>query len=277
MYNLLKMDLFRLFRSASTGVMLVLTACVACFAVFMTNLDMDRMEDIPASAIEDTASNGASFGIFVDTNPQWADGGIDLSEMLGAQLKSRIALILVSVFVTLFIAAERKNGYIKNFAGQFRNRSIIAAAKMIAVAVQVFILLAAYAVFTAISGLIFWGNRLILNSVTELLALLAIQYFLHFAFACFTGFLYLLSNSSTLTITVSILLCSGFGLPVYHLIDYIIGKSFSIETYMLETTISSVGVGAASDAAARAVLVGSVFILAATLLSMLIVQKRDIK
>lgn len=279
MYNLVKMDLYRLFRSASTYVMIALAVFVACFAIFMTNLGLNMMKDVPASDIDNADADTAisSFGIFVDTNPQWIDGDIDVSEMLGAQLKSRMALILVSVFVVLFFAAERKNGFIKNIAGMFHNRSIMVAAKFFAVAVQVFVLFAAYAAFTMISCLIFLGDRLVLSSVTELLSLLGVQYLLHFAFACFTVFLCLLSNSSALCIAIGILLCSGFGSLIYNLINYVIGRSFSVEKYMLETTISSVGAGVSSDIALRAVIVGVIFILASTSISMLIVQKRDIK
>ncbi len=279
MYNLIKMDLYRLFHSTSTYVMIVLAACLACFSIFMTNLDINMMKDNPTSAIEstDASSDEIVVGIFVDTKPQWASGDMDASEMLGIQLSSRIALILVSIFVTLFIVAERKNGYIKNFAGQFPNRCIMVAARTVAVAVQVFILIAAYAVFTVINGLIFWGDRFVLNSVADFLALLGVQYLLHFAFACFTAFLYLLLNSSTLSMVIVILLCNGFGAFIYNLIDHAARKSFFIEKYMLETNISSVGVDGLSDGAARAVLVGIIFTLATTALSVLIVQKRDIK
>ena len=279
MFNLIKMDLYRLFRSKSTCVMIIMAACMACFSIYMTDLSMDMMKDYPSSAIEDTDTDSdmASFGIFVETNPQWINGEIDAFEVLGAQLNGRMVLILVSVFVILFVTAERKNGFIKNIAGQFHNRSIMVAAKIVAIAVQVFILFVTYAVFTVISSLILWGDRVVFASVTDFLPVLGIQYLLHFAFACFAAFLWLLSDSSALSMTISILLCCNFGSLIYSPINYLIGKSFSIEKYMLETNISFVGGGVIPDVAARAVMVCIIFTLASAAVSMLIVQKRDIK
>lgn len=278
MYNLIKMDLYRLFRSVSTYVMILLTAGMACFSIYMTELDLEMMKEQPSPVVEmtDTEPEMVSLGIYVDTDPRWVDGDIDAADMLGIQLGSKLALIFVSIWVTLFVTGERKNGFIKNFAGQFHNRSILVAAKLTAVAVLVFLLLAVYTGVTVICSLYFWGDRFAVGSATELLALLGIQYLLHFAFACFTAFLCVLSGSSALSMAVSLLLCCGFGSLLYHLIDLVIGKSFQIERYVLEENIFAVGAGALSEVAARAVSVGVIVTLAAAILSMLIVQKRDI-
>ena len=279
MFNLIKMDLHRLSRSISTYIMIVLAASLAFFTVYMTNHELNIVKENPPAVTEisDTDSDENTFGIVVDTNPMWISGDIDVSEMLGVQLRSNMALILVSIFVTLFVAAERKNGFIKNIAGQFHNRSIMVAAKLVAVAVQVLILFATFVSFILISSFIFWGDRLVLASVSELLQLIGVQYLLNFAFACLITFFCLLSNSSAFSMTIGILLCSSLGTLVYNLIDRVISNSFRIEKYMLEVNISYVGAGVSSDVAARAVVVGIGYILVTMILSMLIVQKRDIK
>lgn len=279
MLNLIKMDLYRLLRSTSTYVMVILAASIATFTIYMTYYEINmEKEDSPLSTENaDTESDNITLGIFVDTDPQWMNGDIDYSEMLGAQLQSGLLLILVSVFATLFVAAEIRNGFIKNIAGQFRNRGIMVTAKLVALAVQVLILLVTFALFVLFSSLIFWGNRIVLTSIPELLQLAGLQYLLHFAFACLIIFLCLLSNSPALSMTVGILLCSGLGGLFYGLIDRMTGDSFHIEDYMLETNISSVGAGVPSDVAVHAVFIGIGYILVTMILSMLTVQKRDIK
>lgn len=279
MLNLIKMDLHRLSRSISTYIMIFFAAGLAFFTIYMTNHELNIVKENPPAVTEtsDADSDENTFGIVVDTNPMWVSGDIDFSEMLGVQLRSDMALILVSIFVTLFVAAERKNGFIKNIAGQFRNRSIMVASKLVAVAVQVLILFATFVLFILISSFIFWGDRLVLTSVSELLQLAGIQYLLHFAFACLITFLCLLSNSSAFSMTIGILLCSSLGTLVYNLIDRVVSHSFRIEKYMLEVNISSVGAGVTSDIAARAIIVSISYILVTMILSMLIVQKRDIK
>ena len=279
MFNLIKMDLYRLFRSTSTYVMVILAASVAVFTIYMTYYELNMVKEGLLSSMEnaDTESDTITLGIHVDTDLQWIDGDIDYSEMLGTQLQSGLLLILVSVFVTLFVAAEIRNGFVKNIAGQFRNRGIMVTAKLVALAVQVLILLVTFALFILFSSLIFWGNRIVLTSIVELLQLAGLQYLLHFAFACLITFLCLLSHSPALSMTVGILLCSGLGGLIYGLIDRITGDSFHIEDYMLEVNISSVGAGIPSDAAVHAVLIGIGYILVTMVLSMLAVQKRDIK
>lgn len=279
MFNLIKMDLHRLSRSFSTYIMIVLAASLAFFTVYMTNHELNIVKENPPAVTEttDTDSDENTFGIVVDTNPMWISGDIDFSEMLGVQVRSDMALILVSIFVTLFVAAERKNGFIKNIAGQFHNRSIMVAAKLVAVAVQVLILFVTFVSFILVSSFIFWGDRLVLSSVSELLQIVGIQYLLHFAFACLITFLCLLSNSSAFSMTIGILLCSSLGTLVYNIIDRVISNSFRIEKYMLEVNISYIGAGVSSDVAARAIVVGISYILVTMILSMLTVQKRDIK
>ena len=279
MFNLLKMDLYRLLHSVSTYVMVILAASIAIFTIYMTYLEVNMAkEDLPPFVESaDTESDDITFGIIVDTDPQWVNGDIDYSEMLGAQLKSGLLLILVSVFVTLFVAAERKNGFVKNIAGQFRNREIMVTAKLAALAVQVLILLVTFTLFVLFSSLIFWGNQIVLASIPKLLQLAGLQYLLHFAFACLIAFLCMLTNSSALSMTIGILLCGGFGSLIYGLIDRLAGESFRIEKYMLESNISSVGAGIPSDTAVHAMFIGIGYILVTMILSMLTVQKRDIK
>lgn len=279
MLNLIKMDLYRLLRSTSTYVMVVLAASIAAFTIYMTyyELNMEK-EDLPLSTENtDNESDNITLGIFVDTDLQWIDGDINYTEMLGAQLQSGLLLILVSVFATLFVAAEMRNGFVKNIAGQFRDRGIMVTAKLVALAVQVLILLVTFALFVLFSSLIFWGDRIVLTSLSELLQLAGLQYLLHFAFACLIIFLCLLSNSAALSMTVGILLCSSLGSLIYGLIDRMTGDSFHIEDYMLEINISSVGAGVSSDVAGHAMFVAIGYILVTMMLTMLTVQKRDIK
>lgn len=279
MFNLIKMDLCRLFRSVSTYVMITLAAVFAVFAIFVTNYSLSQLKDEPTSVPENTEINPNDFslGFFSDTNPDLIKGDIDFTEMLGAQIKTKVLLLLVSVFVTLFVTSERKNGFIKNIAGQFRNRGVMVMAKTVSVAIQTFILLAVFAVFAFFSCIVIWGDRIVLNSIWELMKMMGIQYSLHFAFACLIAFLCFLTNSSALSMTIGILICSGFSSPVYYLINQAIGKSFRIERYMLEANISYIGAGAASDTAVRAVVAATSFILVTMILSALTVQKRDIK
>lgn len=285
MYNLIKMNLYQLIHSFSTKILLFCTIGLALFCIVATKMDLSD-EDLVFSISEDGTPIDPDqvdirLGIYTETNPEWVSGKINYSELLGAQLQSKILLILVVIFVTLFVAAERRNGFIKNIAGHFPNRGIMVAAKLIAVAVQVLLMLAVFALFTLIFGILLLGNRIELHSVAELLKMAGVQYLLHYAFACLITSLCLLTNSSAMSMTAGILLASGLGTPIYSLIDravqWLPQDSFHIAEYMLENNIASISTESSSKLITNGILTGLAFILVTAAFSVLIVQKRDVR
>ena len=69
MFNLIKMDMYRLFRSTSTWITLLFVVILAVFSVVMTNIDIKMAEDDPSSLITETTEE-AQLGIYVETNPE---------------------------------------------------------------------------------------------------------------------------------------------------------------------------------------------------------------
>ena len=286
MYNLIKMNLYQLMHSFSTKILLFCTAGLALFCIVATKIDLSD-EDLVFSVTEngpeiiDPDQVDLRIGIYTETNPEWVSGKIDYSDLLSAQLQSKILLILVVIFVTLFVSAERKNGFIKNIAGHFPNRGIMVAAKLIAVAVQILLMFAVFALFTLIFSFPLLGNRIELHSAAELLKLAGIQYLLHYAFACLITFLCLLTNSSAMSMTTGILIASGLGTPIYSLIDravqWLPKDSFHIAEYMLENNIASISTQSGPKLITSGILTGLAFILITAAFSVLIVQKRDVR
>lgn len=253
MLNLIKMNMYRLFRSFSTCAMIIIMGLLAIAVI--------------GTAIFD--------GVFE------AAGSIDYSVLLYGAFQSRMLLIMVSVFVTLFVAAEQKNGFIKNIAGQFPQRGIIVIAKLVAVALQILIMFLTIILFTMIFSFIYWGNKIMLNSVNELLQVVATQYLLHFAFACLITLVYHLINNSALCMVLGLLLGSTLAYSLYSLIDYVFEKfthnAFHSAEYMLSGNIALIGAGITSDMATRAIIVSLVVIFISTGFAVLTVQKRDIR
>lgn len=132
MLNLIKMDLYRMFRSVSTWVILIFTVGIAVFCVTMANMDVDAMAEDPQyaqeSAEEIAAGNAASdtdmsnadrqIGIYAESDPAWVSGEIDAGELISTQMTSGMLTLLCVIFAAIFGSAEQKNGYIKNIAGQ---------------------------------------------------------------------------------------------------------------------------------------------------------------
>ena len=287
MYNLIKMNLYQLIHSISIKILILCTIGLALFCIAMTKVDLNALENEPVSATEaemtepEPNQTDIQFGIYTETPSEWVTGKISYPDLLTAQLQSKILLVLIAVFTTIFVAAERKNGFIKNIAGHFPNRGIMVAAKLIAIAVQVLIMFAIFALFNLIFSFSLLGDRITLGSATEFLKLTGIQYLLHFAFACLITFLCLLTNSSAMSMTVGILLSGGLismilGM-IEHAIQITLWKSFHFTEYTLDYNIASINAESTSKLITTGVLTSLAFILATTAFSVLIVQKRDIR
>lgn len=299
MFNLIKMDLYRLLHSVSAYVILLFVIGIALFAISMTNIDLELMAEDPqfmaqteeaetkeiTEAEVDTEKetvNEAQIGIYADTNPAWVQGKIDVGDMIGTEVKSGLLLILCTIFTAIFVNAEQKNEYIKNIAGQFTSRWLLALSKFVAVAFQTPIMLLVFAGSVAIFSYFYFGSRLYLDSLSSLLRLLAVQYLLHFSFSALVSCLCILTKSSAFSMVIGILLCCGVTGPLYVLINNGIHNlwpksTFNVVKYVLDGNVNSIGINASSGLLLRATAVGFAFLILSALCSMVIMQKRDVK
>ena len=89
MFNLIRMDVYRMFHSISTWVILIFTAGLAVFFIMMTDMDLQAIADDQQYARQMEAeyedNTDTQLGIYSDTNPQWVSGDIDAAELAGAK------------------------------------------------------------------------------------------------------------------------------------------------------------------------------------------------
>ena len=107
MLNLIKMDLYRLLHTISTWLMMALVIVVAFFCVALTADLSDRYSSV------------------VSTLEMLFHGGL--------------FMVLFSVFVTIFVNAEQRNGYTKNLGGLISRRAQLVISKIVAVAIEIMI------------------------------------------------------------------------------------------------------------------------------------------
>ncbi len=284
MLNLIKMDIYRLLHAVSTWVMMGIMVLIAVFCVGATHADLNAMAEEPAYTEQavSTAEDEVVYGILMETDPEWIHGEVPASQMLGLLLNSGILMLFCAIFVSLFVGAEHRSGYLKNIAGQLPYRGQLALSKFIAIAVEVLLMFAIYAVFCIASGYIFFGDQFTLGSGAELFKMLGTQYLLHLGFSALIMFLCMVTGSTAFSMAVGILGCSGLTSLLYNGINWVVqkihsGLNFDFGRYMLDTNVYAIsGVSAANDVL-RAVLVACIFAVLAVGFSALVMQKRDIK
>ncbi len=281
MFNLIKMDMHRLFRSTSTWITLLLVVILAVFSVVMTNVDIKMAEDDPSSLITETTEEPQP-GIYVEANPEWVKGNIEIGDIISTEMRSGLLAILSAVFAAIFANAEQKNGYIKNIAGQFPRRGSLIISKFVAIAIQIFLMMILFTVVTVITCFILWGDRFYLDSFTPILKFLGTQYLLHLGFAALIMFFSILTRSTAFSMTAGILVCAGFAVPIYSIINKLVtdikpNLNFNIGDYMIDRNISQISLAATSDIMIRGIFVGIIFAAVSVLLAMFTIQKRDVR
>ena len=110
MLNLIKMDLYRMFHSLSTWIIILFTVGIALFCVVMVQGDLDAMADDPAYALEmeQEAANSSDgnedrqIGLYSESDPEWIAGKIDAGEFISSQLQSGLLTLLVVIFAAIF-------------------------------------------------------------------------------------------------------------------------------------------------------------------------------
>ena len=280
MLNLVKMDLYRLFRSVSTLVMFLVTIGMVVFAVSMTKFDVSNMEPGQASDKREIGTQiseeeiSVNIGIMAETLPEWATEDIKFADLLNTQIGSGLFLIVVSIFVTLFVCAEQKNGYIKNIAGQFPNRAVLVLSKTVAVGVLVLTMFFVLAVAMFVTGKICFGSSLVLGSVGAVLKVLGGQFVLHFAFAAFLLCLSILFHSSALSMTIGILVSCKVTSLLYVAADRL---SIDLTRYAIETNVTRFTQITESEEILVMMLSAVVIFLVTVGLATVVMQKRDVR
>lgn len=284
MLNLIKMDVYRLLHAISTWVMMGIMVLIAVFCVGATSADLDAMAENPVYTEQSTsmAEDEVVYGIVMETDPAWINGEVPASQMLGLLLNSGILMIFCAIFVSLFVGAEHRSGYLKNIAGQLPYRGQLAVSKFAAIAVEVLLMFAIYAVFCIASGYIFFGDQFTLGSGAGLLKMLGTQYLLHLGFSALVMFLCMATGSTAFSMCLGILGCSGLASLLYSGINWVIqkihsGTTFDFGRYMLDTNVYAISGGSEPADILRAVLVACIFAALAVSCSALVMQKRDIK
>lgn len=281
MFNLIKMDTHRLVHSTSTWITLLFTVVLAVFSVVMTNVDIQMAKEDPSSlAVKPTEE--IQLGIYVDANPEWVTGNIEIGDIISTEMKSGVLAIIVVVFAAIFSNAEQKNGYIKNIAGQFPRRGNLIISKFAAIAIQIFWMMIVFSLITVITGFALWGSRFYLGSFMPILKFLGTQYLLHLGFAALIMFFSIFTRSTAFSMTAGILICTGFAIPIYSIINKLIADikpswDFNVGNYMLDRNITQISLAVTSDIMVRGVVVGIVFSVISVLFAMLIIKKRDIR
>lgn len=273
MWNLIKMDFYRLFSSKAIKVG-ALIACLMCagyilFSVGMIALFRFALSEDPESALQ--------IGALL---PQaaWL-GGVDFAEVVfgGTAILSLFIGCMVSAN---FIGAEQSCGYTKNFAGQLPNKGYMAISKFVVTSFAQALILFIYVLATSVLTWALLGKYIDGYSIGTLLSALGLRLMLHLAINAIIVFLCTLTKSHAIAMVAGCI----FGIGITHIGYIAVGMvlnimkiNFDIINYMPDGINSQLALDTVGELSVKAIAVSIVFMAAFLTANYFVVRKRDVK
>lgn len=282
MLNMIRMESFRMFKTKS---LYVIWAAMAACLFFANSLSaeeiqtytMEEKQEMYEAAMSDEDED-IIFGMYV-TLPTKPGEAVSVFDGFYANVHGKFVALFMVIFTVLYATADITSGYVKNIAGQVKNRGNLILAKSVA--------LLLYTIFTM---LLFTGAQMLSNAVLynefvmgpgkEFFQYAALQTLLHFALIMVIMCIAVVLHNNVISMMISVCLCMNVLVMLYGVVDKAVTKigiqDFHIMDYTVSGKIVNLGMNAAPKTMGMAVMVGVVFIVVMLAISMTVFQKRDI-
>ncbi len=281
MLNMIRMELFRMFKTKSLYVIwMVMIACV-----FLTNslsaeeiitFSMEEKQEMYEAAMDGEESGNLGMDVTLPTKP-----GADVSVFDGfyANVKGKFIALFMVIFTVLYATADITSGYVKNIAGQVRNRGNLIFAKAAALLLYVVLTMLLFIGVQMLSNAISY-QKLVMGPGKEFFQYAAMQTLLHFALVMVIMCVAVVLRNNVISMMISVCVCMNILIMLYGVVDQAVEKlgihDFHVMDYTVSGKIVNLGMNAAPKTMGMAALVGIVFIVVMLAISMTVFQKRDI-
>lgn len=276
MLKLFKSDIYRLSKTTSFKVILVISALLALFSVGFSNMIINIM---PAAA-SSTQELQAMASVYPALG--WhMNGGTDILTFLNVVYGTG-ALFVAALFAALFFSSEHEKGFDKNIAGQIPNRGAMVVSKLFTLAVINVIIFAVYVLVGTAAGMLMLPVSIGFTFSAKALAVLGINLLNSFAISAIVTAMCIITNSKTAGIVFSIVFGFGVSTMIYSIANTALVNIAKVDNVDLSkffpdgaTAIASGSPTIANVAVAAGVCIA--FIAVLTIVASMIMKKRDVK
>ena len=312
MLNMIKMDVYRMFRTKSMYVIWIILLASALLTSFLSKIDYDAVNkewerqqavesqtDIDGQTVdvvnaqdieEQQADNSnkeqlsqqntdnVNIGMSVEL-PTEPGKKVTVIDVFFSNAQGKFYALFLVIFAVMFATADIKSGYIKNIGGQVSQRGMLIVSRAVALALFTAITFAGIFVFQAVANMlafkyVMWGNwrEIIPYFLTELT--------LHYAFVLICMAIAVIIKNNVISMTLSVCLTMNIMSIVYAFIDYVVNRSglhnFNVYRYTVTGRMAMLPMNAGRDDVVSSICVAVIFIIIMLSLSSYIFQKRDI-
>lgn len=296
MFNAIRMDVYRLFKTKSTYIILVIMLSMSVMGTglmsVMTEMTGAERQQVQTEQMSDNAdyageddqfnedTEGAQSQLSVsvsEIDPDENDNSVlsfAMSDISGLQ-----AGLFIIIFTVLFSMADINSGFIKSIGGQVKGRGVLIVSKMAAIAIFTAIVIIADFLTELIAVNIFFDDAVV-GSASEIVRLLSSQFVLNFALAILMMAIAIIIKNNVVSMIIGVCMCSGIFELIFMGINYLMDKigfsDFDINNILITGKIQNVTIGADAADIGYALLTAAIYIAVSVLAVYNVFKHRDI-
>ena len=296
MFNAIRMDVYRLFKTKSTYIILVIMIALSVMGTglmsVMTEMTGAERQQVQTEQMsdnadyageddqfnEDTEGAQSQFSVSVsESDPDENDNSVlsfAMSDISGLQ-----AGLFIIIFTVLFSMADINSGFIKSIGGQVKGRGVLIVSKIAAIAIFTVIVIIADFLTELIAVNIFFDDAVV-GSASEIVRLLSSQFVLNFALAVLMMAIAIIIKNNVVSMIIGVCMCSGIFELIFMGINYLMDKigfdDFDINNILITGKIQNVTIGADAADIGYALLTAAIYIAVSVFAVYNVFKHRDI-
>lgn len=296
MFNAIRMDVYRLFKTKSTYIILVIMIALSVMGTglmsVMTEMTEAEGKHVQTEQMSDNAdyagdddqlyedTEGAQSQLSVsvsESDPDENDNSVlsfAMSDIAGLQ-----AGLFIIIFTVLFSMADINSGFIKSIGGQVKGRGVLIVSKIAAIAIFTAIVIIADFLTELIAVNIFFDDAVV-GSASEIVRLLSSQFVLNFALAVLMMAIAIIIKNNVVSMIIGVCMCSGIFELIFMGINYLMDKigfdDFDINNILITGKIQNVTIGADAADIGYALLTAAIYIAVSVFAVYNVFKHRDI-
>lgn len=283
MLNMIRMELYRMFKTKSLYVIwLVLAAGI----LFTTGLSADEMktytmeekQEMYEYATGQQKSDTVNLGMDV-TVPTKPGDTVSVFDLFYGNIKGKFLALFMVIFAVLYSTADMTSGFVKNIAGQVRDRRRLVFAKGVSLFVYTVLTMLIFTGIQTVSNALFF-DEFVFGPVKEFLQYAGIQTLLHFAFLMIVMCIAIVLRNNVISMMLSVCLCMNVLVIFYSFLDNLIAKAhiknFHVLEYTVTGNISFLETNVTAKMAVTALAVSIAFVIVMIEVCSTVFKKRDI-
>ena len=281
MLNIIKMDLYRMFKTKSMYVIWIVLAAILLITTSLCKTDYELLNEKDAmkqeQVTEPTVDN-INVGMMV-TLPTEPGEKVTVYDIFFANSQGKLYALLLVIFTVLFSTADISSGYIKNIGGQVGNRGSLIFSRSIALSVFSVLTMTGAFLFQAAANCIVFGE-LEWGNTKAILSYFVAELALHYALVLICMAIAIILKNNVISMVIAVCLTMNVMTIVYGVVNSAIQKigiqNFQIYKYTITGKLSLLPMNPSGNECLAAFGVAIVFIVMMISVSSVVFQKRDI-